>query len=144
VILGSPVASLLLVAMLLASCAVRDAGAPPAGSAASSSPAISGRASSSQDLIEEVLTSFPGFPPLRGTQVIHTDEGDLTFRVWIREPAVRVEPVGGVLGPWIVDGRTSNISEPHLHIVTLLNADPREMLLLCGHPSLAGTDERLG
>ena len=98
-------------------------------------------------MIVEALTSFGGYPPFWGTLVVHSVEGDLTYRMWVREPEFRVELDidGQPLGPWVSDGETTNILEPHIHAFAFTATDPRGPdLFFCDHLILAGTGQVAG
>jgi hypothetical protein len=95
---------------------------------------------------EEALARFQGYPPLHGT-LAHQEGGyeEIVYEMWIDEPALWVNIVGATeFGPWVSDGQTSNIVEPHVHIGALLATDPREATLGCDHLRLIGSDEVLG
>lgn len=96
--------------------------------------------------VDEALLGFEGYPPLHGTLVVHTStDGDIAFEIWIDEPALWVNVVGATeIGPWVSDGETTNISEPHMQSIALLLTDPRTALLDCADGRLIGGDEVLG
>jgi hypothetical protein len=61
--------------------------------------------------------------------------------MWVREPEFRVEVDldGQPLGPWVSDGETTNILEPHVHAFAFTATDPRGPdLFFCDHMILAG------
>ncbi len=132
-----------LLALALAACQTPST---PETSNSRASGTPSTRPSTAPELIGKVLTSFGGYPPLHGTLVFHTSDGDLTLRMWVLESKFRVElsAAGGEPIPWVSDGVTSNISEPHLHAGAFLATDPREILRDCAEPALAGANEVAG
>jgi hypothetical protein len=66
--------------------------------------------------------------------------------MWVREPKLRIDAgfPGGEPDTWVTDGQTSNIEEPHVHVVALLSTDPREIFRSCQHPRLIGVDHVVG
>jgi hypothetical protein len=116
----------------------------PTASSAAASPTLSFSATkpatSAKEVISQALTSFGGYPPFWGTLVVHSVEADLTYRMWVREPEFRVEVDldGQPLGPWVSDGETTNILEPHIHAFAFTATDPRGPdLFFCDHLILA-------
>jgi hypothetical protein len=120
---------------------------PPTAASPTPSPSATKPPTSAEDVISEALTSFGGYPPFQGTLVVHTVEGDLTYRMWVREPEFRVELDldGEPLGPWVSDGEITNILEPHVHAFAFTATDPRGPdLFFCDHLTLAGIGQVAG
>lgn len=107
---------------------------------------IASFAASPPDSVGEAVRRFEGYPPLHGILVVHNlTEGDLTLEMWIDGPALWVNVVGATeIGPWVYDGETSNVLEPHVQSVALILTDPRTALLDCPGIRMIGGDEVLG
>ena len=120
---------------------------PSAPASSTAVPSATRPPTSAEDVVSEAFTSFTGYPPFRGTLLVHSVEGDLTYRIWVREPEFRVEVdiEGQPLGPWVSDGETTNILEPHIHAFAFTATDPRGPdLFFCDHLILAGTGQVAG
>jgi hypothetical protein len=103
--------------------------------------------SSAEEVIAQSLESFRGYPAFRGTLVLHSVEGDFTYRMWVREPRLRVDLDidGEPVGTWVSDGETTNIREPHVHAFAFTATDPRGPALFdCDHVSFAGVEQVAG
>jgi hypothetical protein len=138
-----------------AACAERPAPREEGLSPSPSAPAASVTASptsspavESPETAEELIDRFQsqGYPRLHGILVSQVGRyEEITYDMWIDAPRLWVNVVGSLLGPWISDGETTNISEPHGHIGALLLTDPFNVLVItCDDTRVIGHDRHLG
>jgi hypothetical protein len=93
--------------------------------------------------VDEALARFQGYPRFHGT-LAYQESGydELVYEMWIDVPGTWVNIVGAPMWPWISDGETTNISEPHMHIGVMFLTDPTG--LRCGEMRVIGHEEVVG
>lgn len=114
---------------------------------ASVSPPPDATATDVSETLYYAVRKFGRYPYLHGMLLVRSGARDeVTYDLWVREPAFRVSVVGdSEIDPWVSDdGQSSNLDNYEVQFLVLYLTDPRYSYPQCEDARPLGEDEVLG